>query len=71
MKLFLEIERNPTQEELEKMIPVPFIRIDIASKEEARTKALSLLPFIPGGEVYLHTCRHDETPQCPCEREKL
>jgi len=71
MKLFLEIERSPTQEELTKGIPVPFIRVQVSLEEEARTKALTLLPFIPGGTAYLHECWHDETPQCPCERREL
>jgi len=71
MKLFLEIERSPTQEEVKKGIPIPFIRILITSKEEARSHVPSLLPLIPGGTAYLHECRHDETPQCPCEREEL
>jgi len=71
MKLFLEIERNPTQEEEEKGIPLPFIRIEVASREEARTNTQILLPFIPGGKAYLHLCRHDEIPPGPCEREEL
>jgi len=71
MRLFLEIDRPPTQEEWEKGIPVPFIRINIASKEEARSHVPSLLPLIPGGKAYLHECRHDETPRGPCERREL
>jgi len=71
MKFFLEIERSPTQEEEEKGIPLPFIRIEVVSFEEARSHVPSLLPLIPGGTAYLHECRHDETPQCPCERERL
>jgi len=71
MKLFLEIDRSPTPEEEEKRIPLPFIRIEVSSREEAQGHVPSLLPLIPGGTAYLHECRHDETPQCPCERERL
>jgi len=71
MKLFLEIERSPTQEEMERGIPVPFIRIEVVSFEEARSHVSFLLPLIPGGTAYLHECRHDETPQGPCERRGL
>jgi len=71
MKLFLEIDRSPTQEEAEKGIPTPLIRIEVSSREEAHGHVPSLLPLIPGGTAYLHECRHDETPQCPCERERL
>jgi len=71
MRLFLEIERIPTQEEIARGIPIPIIRIQVASEEEARRFAPALLAYIPGSEAYLHTCRHDEAPQGPCERKKL
>jgi len=71
MKLFLEIERDPTKEEERKGIPLPMLRIEIGSEEEARDRAPALLPLIPGGKAFLHICRHDETPGGPCERKRI
>jgi len=71
MRLFLEIERRPTEEEMSKGIPIPFARVPVSSEEEARGHIPVLLAYIAGGEAYLHICRHDETPQGPCEKKKL
>jgi len=71
MRLFLEIERIATEEEERKGIPIPFIRIAVTTEDEARSRMSTLLPLIPGGEAYLHSCCHDEVPPGPCERKKL
>jgi len=71
MKLFLEIEKPQTEEELERGIPQQMMRIEVSSESEATAKAKELLPLIPGAKAYLHICRHDESPPGTCERKEL
>lgn len=71
MRLFLEIEDEMTEEEIEKGIPPRMMRVEVKSATEARHIVVSLLPFFRKPRAWLHYCFHDEDPQKPCRRVRI
>jgi len=71
MRLFLEIEDEMTEEELERGIPPRTMRIEVSSEEEARQKAEELRSLFKKPQAFIHYCFHDEDPQKPCRRERI
>ena len=72
MKVFLEIEKSMTQEEIERGVPQQIIRQDVTGKSDDEIKVLAaqLVQILGWTDYkrYKHICYHDEDPAKPCER---
>lgn len=72
MKVFLEIIKEQTQEEIEKGVPAEQIIIDVSGKTEEEIMEIkqSLINLLGWSnfKAFKHICHHDETEPKPCER---
>jgi len=75
MRIFLEIFKTQTQEEMERGIPQEMIRVDVSDlgedeiirKKDEIVKTLGLT----GYKTQIHYCYHDEDSTKPCEIEEI
>jgi len=75
MKVFLEIIKSQTEEEIERGVPRQEIRQEVTGKSDDEIKSLrdqlvSLLGWTDY-KSYKHICYHDEDPSKPCERVEI
>jgi hypothetical protein len=75
MKVFLEIFKEQTQEEIEKGVPQEFVRIEVDElSEEDIIKLKNQIVQALGFDKYkaqIHYCYNDEEPTKPCEIEEI
>jgi|GEM_PF-4100602 len=75
MRIFLEIFKEQSSEEMEKGVPQEFIRKDVydLSKEEIINLKNQIVQAL-GWDKYkaqIHYCYNDEEPTKPCEIEEI
>jgi len=75
MKLFLEVYKKQTREEVEKGVPQEMVRVEVDTEdtEVLKKKAQDIANNMGWTEyeAYLHKCYHDEGTGKPCELIKL
>jgi len=75
MRIFLEIFKEQTQEEMERGIPQEQIIIDVSDLDEEQIVAKkNEIVSMVGWTKYkaqIHYCYHDESPTMPCEIREI
>ena len=75
MKVFLEIEKPLSEEEIAKGVPLQQVRQEVTGKTDDEIKALrdQLVQLLGWTDYksYKHICYHDEGSGKPCERIEI
>jgi hypothetical protein len=73
MKIFLEIEEQQTQEEIDLGIPQQIIRVEVTGKSDSEIKKLKddLVSLVKNPKSFLHKCHHDERLRKPCTKTEI
>jgi acetolactate synthase regulatory subunit len=73
MRIFLEIEEQQTQEEIDLGIPQQIIRIEVTGKSDSEIKKLKLdlEKLVDNPKSFLHECHHDESLRSPCTKTEI
>lgn len=75
MKLFLEVYKKQTSEEIDRGVPQQMVRLEVDTEDQdiLKQKAKDIASNLgwEDYEAYLHRCYHDEGTGRPCELIKL
>jgi len=69
MRLYFEAYKEQSEEEIERGIPQPMLRIEIKSEEEAYELKEKFKDQFD--KFYIHYCYNDEIPPKPCKLKEI